>query len=455
MDNLDSEYNSSVLGQIPEEEDSLDSGDNSIDGISGGSPLSRLLLQKSREMSPKRQMVEKKREALLGAYKNLIAAQRTKQYNGKELGNFMGGVAAMKHSINPSALAYADMLQGNLQGDMMATEAANKSAKEQAVTNLQMNNADMGFTDQDEKQSLSLLGKAGDLDARDNAMQMRIMLAKIRAGANSPAAPAVATPDPASAAAVGVPLYDGPNPYDGLDKVGARQQRMNYEKKLLKMQDATEDASKDISQMDTFLNLNEKLNENAKKSIVGYGGTGGVSGSIPFRGKFDDDFATMDSIAAEIIPRMRTPGSGSTSDFDAKMFAKGTVGADKLYQTNKNIGMAYKMNKQNELDKADFFENYLSVNGHLRGAQKQWQNYLNSNPIFKNDKFDLNENRKSWSQYFGKTSEDGDDLVAPSTKTTADPVSVNEWDQHGFTEKQWKRLSKEQQDELNRLKAGE
>lgn len=61
-------------------------------------------------------------------------------------------------------------------------------------------------------------------------------------------------------------------------------------------------------------------------------------------------------------------------------------------------------------------ENYLSANGHLRGANQAWKRYLNDNPIFDpiadTKTFKLNENRMSWQDYFS-----GGDIMSSETKT--------------------------------------
>lgn len=146
-----------------------------------------------------------------------------------------------------------------------------------------------------------------------------------------------------------------------------------------------------------FLELNSKVN------------TGGVSDKIGltrWAQGLGPDYAEMEAITARLAPASRAPGSGSTSDFDAKQFERATVGVDKPQATNKNIANAIITKSQMAQDYADFRTTYLEQNGTLQGADRYWKQYTEKNPIFdpkKPGSFELNKARKDWRQHFAST----------------------------------------------------
>lgn len=135
-------------------------------------------------------------------------------------------------------------------------------------------------------------------------------------------------------------------------------------------------------------------------------GTGGISDKFApgqFVQSFGSDYAEMQGITSRLVPGMREPGSGSTSDFDAKMFQRGTLGVDKPKETNDVIAQGYINKAKLAQDYADFRATYLEQNGTLQGANKHWADYVNSNPIFDKAYHEvprLNENRVPWRDYF-------------------------------------------------------
>lgn len=135
--------------------------------------------------------------------------------------------------------------------------------------------------------------------------------------------------------------------------------------------------------------------------------TGGVQSYPVMRwlsNRFDPEFSEMEAITARLTPQQRVPGSGATSDFDAKMFQMATMGVDKPEASNKNIAEAMKLAGQRELEYQDFLSRYSEVNGTLDGAQQRWKEYSDANPIFdpnKPNEIALNPNRKTFRDYFG------------------------------------------------------
>lgn len=192
------------------------------------------------------------------------------------------------------------------------------------------------------------------------------------------------------------------DPFAGLSTKAALQVRQsetaNAQKTLDALTPTVSQAQQGIQDIDRFLELNKNQP------------SGGMQGNIPLIGDigswatgFSANAKEMDAITSRMSRHMRVPGEGQTSDFDAKQFIKGTIGRDKPYQTNKNIAAGYRAQQQLILDRAEFFNNYMLANGHLRGAQSEWMRYLNANPIFdpKNPgSFKLNKGRLSYQDFF-------------------------------------------------------
>lgn len=136
--------------------------------------------------------------------------------------------------------------------------------------------------------------------------------------------------------------------------------------------------------------------------------TGGAMINTPGVGalmqKFDPELNEMRSIQSELAPKMRVPGSGSSSDTDVKMFKEATIDPKKPKQTNQNIANAFIAAQQNILDHDQFKRDYLDYHGHIQGAEQAWRGYLENNPIFKAgtkpENPELNPDRLDYRQYF-------------------------------------------------------
>ena len=134
--------------------------------------------------------------------------------------------------------------------------------------------------------------------------------------------------------------------------------------------------------------------------------TGPISGSAPaafVRGIFDPDIQTMRSISDRLTPKMREPGSGATSDFDARMFQSALFGVNKNPESNRAIADAMILKAKAEKDRVSFMESYLAQNNTLRGADSAWTQYAEANPIFdpkETASFGLNKGRVDWQTWF-------------------------------------------------------
>jgi hypothetical protein len=182
----------------------------------------------------------------------------------------------------------------------------------------------------------------------------------------------------------GVPA--APDPYKGMSTkqrtaAMAIEQR-DTQKRLEEMATKRSDAVEGIAKMNRFLQLNMKQD------------TGAVKGLFPALSSAAQE---MDAITAEVARKMKQPGEGQVSDFDGKQFRLATVSRSKNFQANRGVATAYKIMRKNEIDRINFMHDYATLNGHLRGADVAWRNYLEANPIFDPsapDTFKLNENRQ-------------------------------------------------------------
>ena len=155
----------------------------------------------------------------------------------------------------------------------------------------------------------------------------------------------------------------------------------------------------EIREANRFLEINEV---NQRK-------TGPIVGQLP---SYSDEAKEMDKIAIGLSRGMRQAGEGSMSDFDAKQFAKASLSTANEYTTNRNIGLGMIAAKQLEIDRREFYRDYLSQNGTLDGAQKYWKTYLNANPVFDKSqdpradvsKIQLNQNRVGYQDFFKQQS---------------------------------------------------
>ncbi len=113
----------------------------------------------------------------------------------------------------------------------------------------------------------------------------------------------------------------------------------------------------------------------------------------------------MDEIRDFLTPRMRVPGSGATSDFDARMFQGATLGRQKGVEQNKAIAQGIIARAELLEQRQQFMRDYLETNDHLEGSEREWKNYLNANPIFTKDSspgsLKLNDKRQSYQEFFG------------------------------------------------------
>jgi len=216
-------------------------------------------------------------------------------------------------------------------------------------------------------------------------------------------------PNPTVAPSLGVPVAPMPDMLTGDPKQDAMLRRMtitNAQKRLQSPEalQAANKARESITSAGRF----EQLMKDQK--------TGGMLVNAPLIGglvkKFDPELAEMEAISADMVPGQRVPGSGATSDFDAKMFQAAVFGPDKPKETNEAIIAATKAQADQDLQYQQFLSDYFAANKNLDQADAYWQQYVAQNPIFdpaSPNKPKLNTRRVGYKEYFG-----GAQLVTPS-----------------------------------------
>jgi hypothetical protein len=172
-----------------------------------------------------------------------------------------------------------------------------------------------------------------------------------------------------------------------------KQTRATAQKKIDETAEAAKKARDNQRDADRFTDL-MKVQE-----------TGGVYSMIPDAAlRWDDELGEMKSIQDRLTPQQRTPGSGATSDFDARMFSNALPGVSKTGKANENIITAIRAREQDVLNYQSFLTEYLERNGHLNGSEAAWSKYVNDNPIFdpeaSPENLTLNKNRKGYQEYF-------------------------------------------------------
>ena len=179
-------------------------------------------------------------------------------------------------------------------------------------------------------------------------------------------------------------------------------------KQVVSAQKNIDDAAKEAQDLQNIASKYQQFGElNAK-----YGDTGGAmdkSSWLRTAKGLDSTYNNMLQISSELTPMMRVSGSGSTSDFDAKMFQQATVGVDKPKAVNDNIIEAKIAQAKQAADYAQYINSYVQQNKTAADAQKFWNEYKNENPIFvkpaggqANGTFKVNRNRMSFEEWYAK-----------------------------------------------------
>lgn len=238
------------------------------------------------------------------------------------------------------------------------------------------------------------------------------------------------------AAALGVPVAPQAV-YSGMSQKGREDLRkreyIQAEKRLAEEEQAARAQGNLATDAQRFKELNQRTE------------SGPIVGAAPvawLRGLASDDVQEMKSIQDRLTPKMREPGSGATSDFDAKMFQSALFGINKNKGANDAIANAMMLKAKTEKERVSFANAYLQANGTLRGADTAWAKYAEDNPIFDPTSKDmprLNSNRVEWRDYFRGGQPSGGQAAggnAPAVGTTkngyrfkgGNPASQESWE---------------------------
>lgn len=182
-------------------------------------------------------------------------------------------------------------------------------------------------------------------------------------------------------------------------KIRAAQQAkmMDEARKVLTTEEVKSPSSsimEDMREAQRFLDINQKHQAQS----------GPFVGKVPAMTQPAEE---MDKISIGLSRKLRQPGEGTMSNFDAQQFGKAFMSRNNDYNVNLNIGKGFIATKQLELERREFFNQYAEQNGTIQGAQAQWNKYLEANPVFdregsKGKSVVLNPNRMGWQDYFRK-----------------------------------------------------
>lgn len=109
----------------------------------------------------------------------------------------------------------------------------------------------------------------------------------------------------------------------------------------------------------------------------------------------DPELQSMETIQNRLTPAQRPVNSGSSSDFEQKMYAQGVPNITRNKTTNQRTIQYMKQVGNQQKEYNDFLSAYARVNGGSTvGASAKFQEYLGANPIGA-------PNRKTWKQFYG------------------------------------------------------
>jgi hypothetical protein len=81
----------------------------------------------------------------------------------------------------------------------------------------------------------------------------------------------------------------------------------------------------------------------------------------------------MKSITADLAPKKRIAGSGTTSDRDIALYLQSLPSIEKKGQVNKAIRENYRQQYERANAKLQFMQSYFDQYGHLNGADAMWE----------------------------------------------------------------------------------
>lgn len=231
--------------------------------------------------------------------------------------------------------------------------------------------------------------KADTMESRINASDAATRAANARADAAAQALDdernrgKALGPDPQLAFQLGIPV-SVVNPYAKLTGKARETLYQNNEKAWTKEK---EDLGERVTKATSF-------ETDAKRALellpqIQTGPVYNVPGSQIVASAFSPAAGELRSISNRITPQLRVVGSGATSDFEQRMMLSSTIGLDKLPEVNRNIALGYIAYARRLRDYRDYKEKYFSANGHTKGFDELWKQYVDDEPFLeKNSKPD-------------------------------------------------------------------
>lgn len=86
-----------------------------------------------------------------------------------------------------------------------------------------------------------------------------------------------------------------------------------------------------------------------------------------------EDEQVMKSITADLAPKKRIAGSGTTSDRDIALYLQSLPSIEKKGEVNRKIRENYRQQYERANAKLQFMQNYFDQYGHLNGADAMWE----------------------------------------------------------------------------------
>lgn len=85
------------------------------------------------------------------------------------------------------------------------------------------------------------------------------------------------------------------------------------------------------------------------------------------------DEQVMKSITADLAPKKRIAGSGTTSDRDIALYLQSLPSVEKKGEVNRQIRENYRQQYERANAKLQFMQNFFDQYGHLNGADAMWE----------------------------------------------------------------------------------
>lgn len=240
---------------------------------------------------------------------------------------------------------------------------------------------------------------------------------KARAGTDA----AEATPQEVAQVAdeAGIPAHIV-SPYDSMstrERLQAKRiEQQHAQTDFAKLPDLDRNTQNMLAQIDEFQERNHRTHTGPELGGVTLPGVsagphgasvhGGEGFNInPFLAvrKYNPDIQAMDKITQNLVTTMSKPGFSRVTNFDLQTFQKGMMGIDKPEEVNRAIAAPLKAFGKDQLDYHQFLQDYYQVHQTRQGAENQWIDYLNHNPIFdpsQPGKMAPNTHRMPYQDYF-------------------------------------------------------